>query len=114
MSELAPSDRAKAIAFLNDRTRRKPRPGEIVATQGVIALGAAVCAELLLQLAAFDRFNADNDPYGEHDFGAIELAGQRVFWKIDYYDLSLTCGCETPWDEDSCLRVLTLMLAEEY
>jgi hypothetical protein len=27
----------------------------------------------------------DNDPHGEHDFGAFEHEGQRIFWKIDYY-----------------------------
>ena len=102
------------IAELNDRVRREPRPGEILATQGVTALGMAAVAVILRQLAAFDRFDAGNDPHGEHDFGVIEVADVRVFWKIDYYDLSLTEGCATPWDDDTCQRVLTLMLPQEY
>jgi hypothetical protein len=31
----------------------------------------------------------NNDPYGEHDFGSFELAGEKFFWKIDYYDFAL-------------------------
>ena len=30
-------------------------------------------AELLIAVEDFDNFTADNDPYAEHDFGAIKL-----------------------------------------
>ena len=30
-------------------------------------------AELLIAVEDFDNFTADNDPYAEHDFGAINL-----------------------------------------
>ena len=38
----------------------------------------------------FDCFTTDNDPHGEHDFGLIEIAGERIMFKIDYYDCSMT------------------------
>jgi hypothetical protein len=38
------------------------------------------------QVAAFDSFNEDNDPHREHDFGSFDYDGQRIFWRIDYYD----------------------------
>lgn len=60
----------------------------------------------------FTDFTEDNDPYGEHDFGSLEWEGQRVFWKISYYDQSLKYG-EDPLSLD-CRRVLTVMLASEY
>ena len=63
---------------------------------------------------AFDDFNADNDPHGELDFGSFELEGEKVFWKIDYYDLAGEFGSEDPTDPKKTLRVLTVMLAEEY
>jgi len=63
---------------------------------------------------AFDDFNADNDPHREHDFGSFELEGEKLFWKIDYYDLAGEFGSEDPTDPKETLRVLTVMLAEEY
>ena len=62
----------------------------------------------------FDSFTEDNDPHGERDFGAFEHEGQRIFWKIDYYDRSLTYGSENPADPQQTVRVLTIMLASEY
>ena len=65
-------------------------------------------------MRAYDRFTADNDPHGEHDFGSFELSGERLFWKIDYYDLDLQFGSNDPCEPALTRRVLTLMLASEY
>jgi hypothetical protein len=61
----------------------------------------------------FDNFTPDNDPHGEHDFGALTHQGDKVFWKIDYYDKTLTKGSEDPADPKQTARVLTIMLASE-
>ena len=66
------------------------------------------------KVATFDDFSADNDPHGEHDFGSFDLAGDRFFWKIDYYDPTLEFGSDDPADPSKTTRVLTLMLAAEY
>ena len=60
------------------------------------------------------KFNADDDPYGERDFGAFEHEGEKLFWKIDYYDSDLTYGSEDPNDVEKTHRVLTIMLASDY
>jgi hypothetical protein len=102
------------IRALNDDLRRTLKGGRIMMTQGVEALGPGIVGQLIQQLQAYDRFDEGNDPYGEHDFGAFELDGNKFFWKIDYYDPSLAFGSEDPADPTKTTRVLTLMLVEEY
>ncbi|MBK8190375.1 MAG: DUF3768 domain-containing protein [Vampirovibrionales bacterium] len=69
---------------------------------------------LLKALRELSAFTPDNDPYGEHDFGAFEFAGQRLFWKIDMFaDDSLTYRSEAPLDPNA-VRVITIMQADEY
>jgi Protein of unknown function (DUF3768) len=46
----------------------------------------------------FAKFEPANDPYGEHDFGAVDVAGQKFFWKIDYYDKAMEMGSDDPAD----------------
>jgi hypothetical protein len=62
----------------------------------------------------FDAMTPDNDPHGERDLGAFEHNGQRIFWKIDYYDRTLTKGSEDASDPTQTVRVITIMLASEY
>ena len=105
---------ANAIAFLNDAFRRSFSRGRVMMTASVDALPDCVKANALLKVATFDEFTKDNDPHGEHDLGAFELVGRKFFWKIDYYDKQCEYGSEDPADPDKTIRVLTLMLAEDY
>jgi hypothetical protein len=105
---------ATTIRELNDQLRQSLRGGVLVMTAGVIALGQARQLKILEAIAKFDTFNEGNDPYGEHDFGALEVEGERLFFKIDYYDQSLTAHSPDPADPSITKRVLTIMLADEY
>ena len=69
---------------------------------------------ILARIRAFDDFDEDNDPHGEHDFGLIEDGDVRCFWKIDYYDSDMELMSPDPADASVTTRVLTVMLAEEY
>jgi hypothetical protein len=103
------------IAALNDALRTRGIGGQVLLTVGVRGRGPAFVAAAIEAVRAFSAFTADNDPYGEHDFGAVEIAGTRVFWKIDYFDgLRPAYGAEDPSDPSRTMRVLTVMLAEEY
>ena len=102
------------IRELNDQFRRSLCGGMLVMTAGVIALGHDHQRKILEALAAFDSFDEGNDPYGEHDFGALEVEGERLYWKIDYFDRSLSARSSDPADPSVTTRVLTVMLAEEY
>ncbi|GAB6841735.1 hypothetical protein HNR00_004764 [Methylorubrum rhodinum] len=105
---------AERVRALNDILRRTLSGGTLVLTTGIIALGRERQQIVLDAIAAFDRFDADNDPHGEHDFGAVEAAGERVFWKIDYFDHAERCASADPADSSVTLRVMTVMLAYEY
>ncbi|WP_292534035.1 DUF3768 domain-containing protein [Methylocystis sp.] len=107
------------IRELNDAFRKGERPdlGRVVITPGVRELVAAwPLGELGVYEAVqrFGDFTEDNDPNGEHDFGAFDHAGKRCFWKLDYYDLTLEYGSEDPSDPSLTTRLLTIMLVEEY
>ena len=104
------------IALLNDKARKGmlPRSTKVMLTRMVAALPDETISSLRRNVAAFDAFTEDNDPYGERDFGAVELEGERYFWKIDYYDRTLRLGAEDPSDASETTRVLTFMHASEY
>ena len=106
--------RATRIAELNDKFRKGLASGRVHMTAGINAKRSEFVAKALVRVIAFDDFKADNDPHGEHDFGSFELEGEKIFWKIDYYDLAGEFGSEDPTDPKKTLRVLTVMLAEEY
>ncbi|MDP2356218.1 MAG: DUF3768 domain-containing protein [Beijerinckiaceae bacterium] len=106
--------RAARIRDLNDAFRTNLKGGQIIITDGVAARGLAFHQEVFLKLRGFDSFEAQNDPYGEHDFGALTVRGKKVFFKIDYYDRTMQYGSDDPADAAVTTRVLTIMLAEEY
>ena len=102
-------ERAEKIAEQNDRFRGMAL--DVVITSGVRDTLPDL-VELLRAVEQFDSFTEDNDPYGEHDFGSLVWYGEKVFWKIDYYDRELKYGRD-PLEPD-CRRVMTVMLASEY
>lgn len=111
--------RAAKIAELNDALRRDPasgKHGRIVMTYGVSECGISFTLQALTKLKAFEAFTKDNDPHGEHDFGSFELEGQKLFWKIDYFEKGTDhmAGAEIPENSARTDRLLTIMLAEEY
>ena len=102
------------IRDLNDAFRITFQGGKVVVTQSISEMEPAVQAAIFATVRNFKDFNEDNDPHGEHDFGAFEFAGEKFFWKIDYYDPSLQFGSEDPSDPMQTTRVLTIMRASEY
>jgi hypothetical protein len=99
---------------LNDRLRQQHLGGRVYISRGVVALGQKGLQTAIREIAAQEHFNANNDPHGEHDFGSVVVGGRRLFWKIEAFDRTLTAGAEDPADPATCVRVMTIMLAEEY
>jgi hypothetical protein len=113
----APADpmaKAEAIRALNDEFRTRLSGGSVMITAGIIALGLQRQLEIIEAVRAFDEFDTGNDPYHEHDFGALDHRGETVFSKIDYYDPALEKGSDDPTDPTRTRRVLTIMLANEW
>jgi hypothetical protein len=102
------------IRILNDRLRKNFDEGMAVITNGVAALGVDAVARIVKTIGVYDDFCHQNDPHEEHDFGAFEADGNTIFFKIDYYDRTLTHHSSDPADPTVTRRVITVMLAEEY
>ena len=74
------------IKTLNDKFRKTLLGGKVMLTRGVYSKGQAFINEILNGVKTFNDFNHGNDPYNEHDYGSFEYEGQKIMWKIDYYD----------------------------
>ena len=105
---------AERIRELNDQFRRTYQGGKVMMTSGINSLPASVKFRILEKVRTFDAFSTENDPHHEHDFGAFEEGGHKVFFKIDYYDAAMVYGSEDPANPSKTTRVLTVMLASEY
>ena len=99
---------------LNDDLRQHLVGGMAVITPGIAALGQEAVERIIKTIAVYDDFCHANDPNEEHDFGAFDADGHRIFFKIDYYDKTLTYHSPDPSDASVTERVITIMLAEEY
>ena len=106
--------KTETVRALNDELRHNLTTGTAFLTTGVAALGAEAVARIVKTIAVYDDFCHANDPFEEHDFGAFEADGQTIFFKIDYFDKTLSHHSPDPGDPSITERLITIMLAEEY
>jgi len=106
--------RAAKIARLNDDLRKTGQSGTVMITKSVSKLTGFRPHILAAALAAYDGFDADNNPYGERDFGDLTLFGTDLLWKIDYYDAELRFGSDDPSNPEITRRILTVMTAADW
>lgn len=103
------------IAALNDNFRQTFTGGQVLLTAGIDSMSAEDKASIISLVQNFNDFTPDNDPYHEHDFGSFMHNGDKIFWKIDYYDRFNThFASENPADISKTMRILTIMLTSEY
>ncbi len=107
----APAERVRA---LNDELRTTGAGGRTSVTPGLLAKGPDFVDKAMTAVRAFDAFSDDNDPWQEHDCATLDVDGESVLFKIDYYDENMQFGSPDPADPKLTRRVLTVMLAEEY
>jgi hypothetical protein len=114
---------AQIIAEQNDKFRRNifaqtvsddmPK-GEIVMTEGIAAQSPEFKAEVFKRVMEYDKFDEEADLHDWHEMGVIEVAGEKVWFKIDLYDLNMEFGTEDPSNLDKTRRVLTILFPSEY
>lgn len=114
-----------AIAVQNDTFRKlaclgiapdQPIAGRMHVTRSLAEAEDGFMAEAVKATGEFDAFELENDPDGCHDFGAVNIRGQKVLWKIDLYeaDSDFRYGAETPDNPATTVRVLTIMMASDW
>ena len=102
------------IATLNDKFRKSFIGGEVLLSAGIAAMSSEDKVNIVALVQNFNTFTPDNDPYNEHDFGSFDYKGEKIFWKIDYYDKNYQYLSEDPANPNLTNRVMTVMLASEY
>lgn len=102
------------IATLNDNFRKTFTGGQVLLTAGIDSMSSEDKANIVSLVQNFDNFTPDNNPYSENDFFSIDYKGNKIFAKIDYYDLNYEFMSKNPANPDITNRVLSIMLAEEY
>ena len=106
--------KADRIRALNDEFRQSFAGGKVMLTPGVSSLSGQEQLDLIWAVRLFTDFTPENDPYEEHDFGAVTVGGERYLFKIDCYDLDLRYASPDASDPAFTIRVLTIMRAAEY
>ena len=102
------------IAILNDKFRKSFIGGEVLLSAGIAAMSSEDKANIVSMVQNFNDFTPSNDVYGEHDFLSIDYNGNKIFAKIDDYDLNYEFMSEKPANPDITNRVLTILLSCEY
>ena len=102
------------IAIINDNFRKSFINGEVLLSASIAAMSSEDKANIISMVQNFNDFTPSNDVYGEHDFLSIDYKGNKIFAKIDYYDLNYEFMSENPANPDITNRVLTILLSCEY
>ena len=98
-----PSETARRYDALRKSIPFVPKPNLLCLTRGFTATFPDEVPVILKLVKEFSAFTEANDPWHEHDFGAFEYKGEKIFWKIDDYG-----------GQEGYELVMTVMLAEDY
>ena len=107
-------DATAKVRALNDAFRTTFVGGALVLTDDVAVLDPSVRRKLLMAVREFDDFSTDNDAYGEHDFGSVKIDVETYFFKIDYFDRTMSMHSPDKAEPSVTTRVMTIMRADEY
>lgn len=86
---------------------------KVVMTQGVAESDQREAIITAVRQYEFTKNDLGNNPYGENDFASFVVAGQKYYFKFDYYAPSMDYGADV-YNDDEVVRVLTIMRSDEY
>ena len=111
----AHNDAFRKLACLGE-TPSQPIQGRMHLTSSMAMAEDGLALEAVQAVGEFDVFEPENDPEGWHDFGAVDIRGEKIFWKIDLYegDSDFRYGAEAPDNPATTVRVLTIMMASDW
>ena len=111
----AQNDAFRKLACLGE-TPSQPIQGRMHLTSSLAMAEDGLALEAVQAAGAFEIFQPENDPDGWHDFGAVDIRGEKIFWKIDLYeaDSDFRYGAEAPDNPITTIRVLTIMMAHDW
>jgi hypothetical protein len=96
------------IRKLNDRFRRTFIGGHVTVTDGVAALPLSTQHAIKKAVRWFSKFE-DRD----HEFGTLDVEGQKIFWRIEHYDRTFRKASPDPANPRKTVRVLRIGLMSE-
>ena len=106
--------KSNRIRALNDQLRMTFTGGLILITASLAKTDEERKARVLRAAREFDKFDADNDPYHEHDVGFFEVDSERYFFRVDYYDRNVEYYSSDPADPACTCRILTIGHHSDY
>lgn len=111
----AQNDAFRKLACLGE-TPSEPIKGRMHLTSTLAMAEDGLALEAVQAVGAFEIFEPENDPSGWHDFGAVDIRGEKIFWKIDLYEAAsdFRYGAEAPDNPATTMRVLTIMMAHDW
>jgi hypothetical protein len=92
ISQIDPQTRLSRVSVSRSPVGLAPARSHL--TQGLLAQGSDLVAHTLSAVQAFSEIDADNNRYGEHNFGSFQIERVRCISKIGYYDTTRNCGSE--------------------
>jgi Protein of unknown function (DUF3768) len=111
--DIVTPDKLERICELDDNLRKSFSGGEVVLTASVAALPNMVKAAVLDQVALFEVFNEENDPYGMHDYGSFDYRSREFFFKIEFFTLEPSDVPLDLTDPKKALRIMTVGLVQD-
>lgn len=98
----------------NDALRMSRIGGEIACTNSVYNLPRHEHRAIIKAVCEFNSFDDEKRQSFAHDYGVLTVDGRMVIWKIESHDVELEFPAYDAAPLDTEVRVLMIMLAEEY